>query len=205
MKQNSLSFFRESETGNRDAAMSKRGKNDDDDHQLWARIAETATPLRKRRPAIVKPLPNKPETMQRAPKAEPERKLPKPQPKTMPVPQHAALDRQTSRQLERGRLEVEAKLDLHGMRQRDAHAALRRFLKSAQAKNYRHVLVITGKGATQEAAKSFYEEESRGVLRQAVPQWLSDPEFASIVVSFSQAPRRLGGEGALYVRLRKPR
>jgi DNA-nicking Smr family endonuclease len=52
-------------------------------------------------------------------------------------------------------------------------------------------------------AKSFYEEESRGVLRQAVPQWLRDPEFASIVVSFSQAPRRLGGEGALYVRLRK--
>jgi DNA-nicking Smr family endonuclease len=89
------------------------------------------------------------------------------------------------------------------MRQRDAHATLRRFLKSAQGKDYRHVLVITGKGANQEAAKSFYEEEARGVLRQAVPQWLSDPEFASIVVSFSQAPRRLGGEGALYVRLRK--
>jgi DNA-nicking Smr family endonuclease len=183
--------------------MSKRGKSDDDDHQLWARIAETATPLRKRRPAIVKPPPKKPETMHRAPKAEPERKLPKPQPKPMPVPRHAELDRQTSRQLEKGRIEVEAKLDLHGMRQRDAHTALRRFLKSAQAKNYRHVLVITGKGATQEAAKSFYEEEPRGVLRQAVPQWLSDPEFASIVVSFSQAPRRLGGEGALYVRLRR--
>ena len=185
--------------------MSKRGKSDDDDHQLWARIAETAIPLRKRRPAIVKPLPRKPETMQRSPRAEPERKLPKPQPKIMPVPQHAELDRQTSRQLEKGRIEVEAKLDLHGMRQRDAHAALRRFLKSAQAKAYRHVLVITGKGATQAAAKSFYEEEARGVLRQTVPQWLSDPEFASIVVSFSQAPRRLGGEGALYVRLRKTR
>jgi DNA-nicking Smr family endonuclease len=88
------------------------------------------------------------------------------------------------------------------MRQRDAQAALRRFLRSAQGKDYRHVLVITGKGA-QEMAKSFYEEEARGVLRQAVPQWLRDPEFASIVVSFSQAPRRLGGEGALYVRLRK--
>jgi DNA-nicking Smr family endonuclease len=76
-------------------------------------------------------------------------------------------------------------------------------LKSAQGKDYRHVLVITGKGATQDVAKSFYDEEARGVLRQAVPQWLRDPEFASLVISFSQAPRRLGGAGALYVRLRK--
>jgi len=184
--------------------MGKKGKSDDDDHRLWSRIAETAIPLRKRRPAIVKPLPKKLEAIQRTPKAEPERKLPKPQPKAMPA-RYAELDRQTTRRLEKGRLEVEAKLDLHGMRQRDAHAALRRFLKSAQGKDYRHVLVITGKGATQEAAKSFYEEEARGVLRQAVPQWLRGPEFASFVVSFSQAPRRLGGEGALYVRLRKAR
>ena len=91
------------------------------------------------------------------------------------------------------------------MRQRDAHAQLRRFLKTAQAKGLKHVLVITGKGVDQAAAKSFYEEDERGVLRQAVPHWLSDPEFATLVVSFSQAPRRLGGEGALYVRLRRPR
>jgi DNA-nicking Smr family endonuclease len=185
--------------------MSKSGRSDDDDHHLWRRIAETATPLRKRRPATVKPLHKTSEAVQRSPKVEAERKLPKPKPNAMPVPRRAELDRQTSRKLERGRLEVEAKLDLHGMRQRDAHAALRRFLQSAQGKDYRHVLVITGKGVAQEATKSFYEEKVRGVLRQAVPQWLRDPEFASIVVSFSQAPRRLGGEGALYVRLRKLR
>jgi DNA-nicking Smr family endonuclease len=112
------------------------------------------------------------------------------------------LDRQTARQLERGRLAVEARLDLHGMRQREAHAALRGFLKSAQGKGYRHVLVITGKGAPGES-KSFYEDDARGVLRQAVPHWLSQPDLAQVVVSFSAAPRRLGGEGALYVRLRK--
>jgi DNA-nicking Smr family endonuclease len=67
------------------------------------------------------------------------------------------------------------------------------------------VLVITGKGAEQAAAKSFYEEDERGVLRNAVPHWLAEPEFAALVVSFSPAPRRLGGEGALYVRLRRPR
>jgi DNA-nicking Smr family endonuclease len=183
--------------------MTKKGKSDDEDHALWARIAETATPLRKRKPASVKPMPLEPERSHHAPTPEVAQPLAKPKPKASPVPQRAELDRQTSRRLEKGRLEVEAKLDLHGMRQRDAHAALRRFLKSAQGRDYRHVLVITGKGATQEAAKSFYAEEARGVLRQAVPQWLSDPEFASIVVSFSQAPRRLGGEGALYVRLRR--
>lgn len=183
--------------------MGKGGKGDEEDHALWARIAETATPLGKRKQARVKPIPLKSERSHHAPKSELARPLAKPKPKAPPLPHRAELDRQTSRRLEKGRVAVEAKLDLHGMRQRDAHAALRRFLQSAQGKDYRHVLVITGKGATQEAAKSFYEEEARGVLRQAVPQWLSHPEFASIVVSFSQAPRRLGGEGALYVRLRK--
>jgi DNA-nicking Smr family endonuclease len=118
---------------------------------------------------------------------------------------HAPRDRQTSRQLDKGRLEVEARLDLHGLRQRDAHAQLRRFLKTAQAQGLKHVLVITGKGTDQTASRSFYEEDERGVLRQAVPHWLSGPEFATLVVSYSQAPRRLGGGGALYVRLRRPR
>jgi DNA-nicking Smr family endonuclease len=124
-------------------------------------------------------------------------------PKRSHVARQAPLDRQTSRQLKKGRLEVEARLDLHGLRQRDAHAQLKRFLKTAQARGLKHVLVITGKGADQAVSRSFYEEEERGVLRNAVPHWLAESEFASLVVSFSPAPRRLGGDGALYVRLRK--
>ncbi len=127
------------------------------------------------------------------------RRAPKEPPKPAPIVRGEALDRQTARKLEGGRLPVEARLDLHGMRQRDAHAALRKFLKSAQGKGYRHVLVITGKGAEPEARRSFYEEDERGVLRQAVPHWLAAPDLAHVVVSFSPAPRRLGGEGALYV------
>jgi DNA-nicking Smr family endonuclease len=186
--------------------MGKRGQDDNDDEALWEKVVETAAPLKGRARAARKPAPP-------APKAKPAATRPQaprpfnasPPPKPSHVPRAAPLDRQTSRQLDKGRLEVEARLDLHGLRQRDAHAQLRRFLKTAQARGLRHVLVITGKGADQEASKSFYEEDERGVLRQAVPRWLSDPEFASLVVSFSQAPRRLGGEGALYVRLRRPR
>ncbi len=39
--------------------------------------------------------------------------------------------------------------------------------------------------------------------RQAVPHWLAAPDLAHVVLSYSEAPRRLGGEGALYVRLRR--
>jgi DNA-nicking Smr family endonuclease len=91
------------------------------------------------------------------------------------------------------------------MRQREAHAVLRRFLKSAQGKGYRHVLVITGKGTEPDARRNFYADDARGVLRSAVPHWLTAPDLAHVVLSYAEAPRRLGGEGALYVRLRKPR
>lgn len=128
---------------------------------------------------------------------------PKPPARPAPKPTASGLDRQTARKLDKGHLMVEARLDLHGLRQRDAHAALRKFLKWAQSQDYRHVLVITGKGSGAEEKKSFYEDEARGVLRQAVPHWLGLPDLAPLIVSFAEAPRRLGGGGALYVRLRK--
>jgi DNA-nicking Smr family endonuclease len=188
--------------------MGKRGRGDDDDAALWEKVVEKARPLKRGRNAAA-PKPAKiaaPVAKAKPPQGpRPAQPAPKPAPKLAHVPRAAPLDRQTSRQLDKGRIEVEARLDLHGMRQRDAHAQLRRFLKTAQARGLRHVLVITGKGAEQAASKSFYEEDERGVLRNAVPHWLAEPDFAALVVSFSPAPRRLGGEGALYVRLRRPR
>jgi DNA-nicking Smr family endonuclease len=189
------------------------GKRDSDkphldiegDAELWARIAKTATPLKKKNRVTRVATPPKPvQTLKAKPSAKAEAKsaeAPK-RPRRSHVP-HTGLDRQTARKLERGALAVEARLDLHGMRQRDAHAALRKFLKWAQSKDYRHVLVITGKGSLRDAGESFYDEEARGVLRQVVPHWLSHGDLAPLIVSFSEAPRRLGGEGALYVRLRK--
>lgn len=186
--------------------MGKRDTELETDAELWAHVARSAKPLEKGR-SVTPGVEAKTRAREPAKKPPPPavKIAPKAAPKPAPVARGEALDRQTARRLERGRLAVEARLDLHGMRQRDAHAALRRFLKAAQGKGYRHVLVITGKGVEMDQSRPFYEADERGVLRQAVPHWLGQPDLASIIVSFAPAPRRLGGEGALYVRLRAAR
>jgi len=117
-------------------------------------------------------------------------------PKFVPVP----LDRRVMQRLARGAEPIDARLDLHGRTQSEAQAALLRFLRKAQADGARFVLVITGKGAR---ARDDWSE--RGVLRRQVPLWLELPEFRAYVVGFEQAHVGHGGEGALYVRVRRER
>lgn len=100
--------------------------------------------------------------------------------------------------LARGREEIEGRLDLHGLTQSEAHAALLRFLRAAVARDARLVLVITGKGRREGVGE-------RGVLKRQVPHWLALPEFRGLVVGFEDAHISHGGEGALYVRLRRRR
>jgi len=100
------------------------------------------------------------------------------------------------RSVARGKEAIDARLDLHGLTQAQAHAALLRFLRDASVRDARLVLVITGKGS---------RDGERGVLKRQVPQWLALPEFRSLVVGYEDAGIRHGGEGALYVRLRRTR
>jgi len=96
-------------------------------------------------------------------------------------------------------LRVEARIDLHGMYQAEAHGALIGFLMRARAAGHAHVLVVTGKGGP-----SFDDAFSeRGVLRRSVPHWLRSPDLRGIVIGFEEAARHHGGAGALYVRLRR--
>jgi DNA-nicking Smr family endonuclease len=133
------------------------------------------------------------------PAAAPRKAAPSPTPPkpTPPKPPPPPLGRRMTRRVARGKERIDARLDLHGLTQSEAHAALLRFLRSAHARDARLVLVITGKG------QNFEGERQRGVLRRHVPQWLGLPEFRSFVVGFEDAHIAHGGEGALYVRLRR--
>jgi DNA-nicking Smr family endonuclease len=140
-------------------------------------------------------------------RAQPISPAPQPAETAKAPPALADLDRRKARQIGAGRIDIEARVDLHGLRQSEAHTALRRFLLKAHADGRRWVLVITGKGAPragEAAAEGFgAREEERGVLKRNVPRWLAEPELRSIVVGFATAAVRHGGEGALYVQLRR--
>lgn len=108
--------------------------------------------------------------------------------------QGAGVDKRTVQRLKRGQLDIEARLDLHGLTQSVAHARLDGFLTAAQDRGLRCVLVITGKGRVGEAG---------GVLRQMVPRWLNTPPNRGRVLSMTQAQPKHGGAGALYLLLRR--
>ncbi|CAA0110173.1 Uncharacterised protein [Starkeya nomas] len=127
--------------------------------------------------------------------------LPPPLPKPPGPPPLAPLEPKQRRRLSRG-AEVDARLDLHGMTQAAAHGRLIAFLRGAQGSGHSLVLVITGKG---DGAPFLAGEGGRGVLRRLVPQWLAAPELRAVVVGFETAARGHGGEGALYVRVRRVR
>jgi DNA-nicking Smr family endonuclease len=117
----------------------------------------------------------------------------------------AEFDRRALRQVATGKVAIDARLDLHGLRQGDAHARLRAFLAQAHAKGHRMLLVITGKGGEAETGDDLAGRPGRGILRRTVPQWLEESELRAIVLSYTAASPRHGGNGALYVRLRKAR
>jgi DNA-nicking Smr family endonuclease len=183
----------------------------EEEHALWESVAKQIKPLRK------KPRAAKPPAAFKAPAALPDAepdvgktvtppgplsparivRAPKPE-MPSPVPPLAPLGRRERSQLSRGRKQIDARLDLHGMTQTRAHRALFGFLQRARGEGLTFVLVITGKG-------KMGVESERGVLRRQVPQWLGLPEFRSLVVGFEEAHIGHGGEGALYVRIRRSR
>jgi DNA-nicking Smr family endonuclease len=100
------------------------------------------------------------------------------------------------RKLARGRLPIDGRIDLHGLTQSEAHNLLFDFIARAHERGLRHVLVITGKGSSR---------GSQGVLKRLVPEWLAKPEFRFLISGHEDAARSHGGEGALYIRLRRER
>ncbi|TVR09618.1 MAG: DNA mismatch repair protein MutS [Salinarimonadaceae bacterium] len=115
------------------------------------------------------------------------------------------LERGERRALKRRARDVDAVIDLHGMRQDEAHPALIHFLRTSSALGRSIVLVVTGKGGAQgsEGAGLTGLGEGRGVLRRLTPHWLRSAELRPFVLGFEEAAAHHGGSGALYVRLRR--
>lgn len=165
-----------------------------EDAALWRAVTFDMQPLRQRRAAAAAAIaaPARPVIQPAAPP--PARSKPVPIP-SAPQPAAAGLDRRTANRLRRGRLDIDGRLDLHGLTQAEAHHALTEQVRSAYAAGRRVLLVVTGKGF----------RDGTGVLRAAVPRWLDDPPLRNLVLSAVPARPGDGGAGALYVLVRRRR
>jgi len=183
----------------------RRRSLSEEERTLWESVARQVKPLRKK-PRLAKTALSK---TANSPSAEPPHHHQPPSPRPLPfvqapkpikpaMPPLAPLGRRERSKLSRGRSEIDARLDLHGMTQIRAHRALLGFLQRAHHDGHTFVLVITGKG-------KIGGESERGVLRRQVPQWLTSPDLRALVVGFEEAHIGHGGEGALYVRIRRAR
>lgn len=203
--------------------MSRRRKRQPtaEEQALWKAVVKDATPLRQDatylqeepsvetmtvasedrggegRPVTVTPLPSdhlrvplmRPSDSSALPSIAVRRALPGLMPGDM-----TGMDRRTADRFRRGRMEIQGRIDLHGMSQAEAHAALTGFIRASSVQGKRCVIVITGKGVRGE-----------GVLRRAVPHWLGDPALRPLIVSYTHAQPQHGGNGAYYVLLRRRR
>ncbi|MBA3326220.1 MAG: Smr/MutS family protein [Rhodobacteraceae bacterium] len=186
--------------------------------ELWRKVAASASPLRVEPPASLPLSLREAPAVEATPAARPSPTVLAPARPASPgrvtfelAPDpHAALarahphmDRRRFDKLRRGRLEPEARLDLHGMTSERAHGALVAFIRAAHATGLRLVLVITGKGRPGEP--DALAPQRHGVLRHSLPHWLAAPPLASKVLQVAPAHVRHGGGGAYYVYLRRQR
>ncbi len=188
----------------------------DEDHEIWEHTARSLSPLKNTKGYVLEALEGEDAFAQLfAPKTKAKQhgKIDTPVVAQPPVakkkaaPELNPFDRKNVRKLKRGKIEIEARIDLHGMRQAEAHAALIRFIHGSAAMGRRWVLVITGKGLPSRSRAGDDErpfgEVPRGVLKRNVPMWLAEPEVRGLIVSFTEAAVEHGGSGALYVHLRR--
>ena len=178
----------------------------DEEKKLWSAVARSVRPLKPRK-AAAEPIPNEPDPTP-APPARAKTKAPhvvSAPPVAKKAPPPAPLDRRTRRRIGRGTEPIDRRIDLHGMTQGQAHDALAGFLRAAQAAGAKLVLVITGKGIASSGRGERDPFAERGVLKRQVPLWLKQAEFRDLVLGIESAGIGHGGEGALYVKLRKKR
>ena len=180
------------------------GKNEKD-RELWEKVKKTTKPLdnsltTRFEAAIEKKVPEQGFTSKKPTHVKAHTRIIKPWAPEKPASSVIAnekhlprlLDDKTTRKIAKGRLEIEGRVDLHGMTQMQAHSLLYSFLDHSRKSGKRTVLVITGKGKLGE-----------GILRNMVPRWLEEESFRKLVTGYRESHRSHGGDGALYVRIRR--
>lgn len=193
----------------------RRRQLSEEERELWQKVQATAVPLHAAPP---EPLPKAPKA---APMVSPPRSEPAPKPlpsldfslpkaagrgsvsldlRPDPTAQPVAMDRKTYTKMKRGKVVPEARIDLHGLTQAEAHADLTAFLLASHQLGRRLVLVITGKGANERP-----RDGERGILRHQVPQWMAMSPLKQVILQISGAHISHGGAGAFYVYLRRGR
>lgn len=111
------------------------------------------------------------------------------------------IDKNTLRKFKREEFAVEAVLDLHGKTENAAFAAVDDFVPRCYAQGKRCIVIVTGKGLNVENDESIFA--AKGVLKKMVPQWLNLPRLRAMILIYKHPSARLGGEGALYILLRR--
>lgn len=189
--------------------MARRRDLSPDELLLWGKVAKTVRPYQPL-PAVARaaePSPDVPASSAVVPKPKPKRApLASGKPAT---PVKAALkppvaDVSGHKRVRRGQLTIDARIDLHGMRQHEAHAALIALVAHTRAEHGRTILVVTGKGQRLDRHEDFMEPQ-RGVMRRRLPDWLNGHGLREHIAGFSSAHPKDGGEGAFYVVLKSNR
>lgn len=188
-----------------------------EDRALWEHVTQSVTPLNNKRAAATKkrsddspPVPPTPAATPRKTRAAKPAATATPQRSTRdigtasnkaatatptkPSRTHAGFDRATETKLRKGQLDIEGRIDLHGMTQDEAYRALTRFVTRAYAQYKRTLLVITGKGRVSQGG---------GILRRLLPLWVGEHDLKHCVLAVTPAASKDGGDGAFYLRLRK--
>ncbi|HYC74868.1 Smr/MutS family protein [Brevundimonas sp.] len=179
--------------------MSRRDDLSPEDRRIWARVAGSVKPSKPKKALRIMPGVADPEPPAAPPPKGPvkARAVPAPYVPASPAPTRPRglpeeLEPRRQRRLSRERDPIEARIDLHGFGRFQAQDALTAFLTTAQTRGYRSVLVITGQG-----------RRGGGVIRASVHEWLQSPGLRGVVSGFAPAARRHGGDGALYVTIRR--
>ncbi|MCP4394238.1 MAG: hypothetical protein GY804_08260 [Alphaproteobacteria bacterium] len=176
----------------------------DEDESLWDDLTKDIKPIKTNAADIEQPSP-RPSRLHAHSRKTPEFKtvLITKQEQALSHGETINIDKNTARKFKQGKMKIDARLDLHGMTQSQAHTALHDFIINNYHKQKRCLLVVTGKGKHIEP--QHWSDRDTGVLKEMAPKWLNEPELRQMILSFSYATQSDGGEGALYVLLKRIR